>query len=82
MLYILQQPWQTNEGLVNNVDVKPYKKAMIFKNIAVAYGQDVNYVYIFNTETGKWKTFGSRYSYEYLKKFCQSTPPNQQKSIL
>lgn len=80
--YVLKQPHHLTENFVQGREVVTYGTALLFKNIAVAFGQDINYVYLFNPKTGKWKTFGQRYSYDYLKKFCDSTPVNQHSKLL
>ena len=80
--YLLKQPYQRVDNFKDAKGIKVVANHLVFKNLATAFGQDVNYVYLFNPKTGKWKTFGQRYTYKFLKDFCDNTPVSQHSEIL
>ncbi len=80
--YILKYPHMNANNIADNKEIKVVNNTLVFRDIAVAFGQDINYLFLFNPITKKWKTFSSyRYSYKNLRDLCKKVPPSEHKDF-
>lgn len=78
--YIIKQVGKCWVAKQKDLSISSFKEAkdgvLVYKSIIDAYGQDINYLYLFNPLNNKWYTF-SRIYYKNFKAEFEKIPSNK-----
>lgn len=59
--FVAKAPKDFNVQNMQSAYTQVQDNMLVFKNLYDAFGQDINYMYIFNPKTKRWTTYGFRY---------------------